>query len=369
MISVSDVDYNGYVDIQTLQQVKDNFVSVLKQAASGKPTSLPFIKYQLNNVPLVTSGDIFQVLVIGGSNFQKATMKKVGKETQITEHSQEHQPPFHTKADFMAFLDTHINPNMEVVALNFAYPLTPILRNGMPDGILQSGTKENVFDGLVGTQVGEAIESYMKQVHGRTIRVAVANDVICLLLSGLTSHAWDTIAAGIVGTGMNFAIFLDKNTMVDLESANFNHFPQSETGKEIDRLSVSPGIALYEKEVSGAYLYQHFNILAKKRGIPFHEIDSSEQLNTLVHHETQVVAELAQEVLDHSASLVAAQIAGILEFSKRDLTFIMQGSLYWKGNGYRERVTKVVSELVPNYHASYEHILQSDLIGAAKLIS
>jgi Mn2+/Fe2+ NRAMP family transporter len=42
----------------------------------------------------------------------------------------------------------------------------------------------------------------MKQVHGRTIRVVVANDVICLLLSGLISHEWDTIAAGIVGTGL-----------------------------------------------------------------------------------------------------------------------------------------------------------------------
>lgn len=357
------------MDIQTLRQVKTDFLSDLHQAALGQQTSLPFIRHHLGKASLVKSGDIFQALVIGGSIYQKATMKKEGNQVQIIEHDQEPQPPFLTKADFMTFLETHIHPDVEVIALNFAYPLMPVLRNGMLEGILQSGSKENSFDGLVGTQVGEEIETYMKHVHGRTIRVSLANDVICLLLSGLISHEWDAIAAGIVGTGLNFAIFLDKNTIVNLESANFTHFPQSEAGKEIDRLSASPGVALYEKEVSGAYLYQHFNILAKKRGIPFHVIDSSEQLDALVHHEIKEVAELAQEVLDHSASLVAAQIAGILEFAKRDLNFIMQGSLYWKGDGYRERVMHLVIELVPDYHASYEQILHSDLLGAAKLVS
>jgi hexokinase len=167
---------------------------------------------------------------------------------------------------------------------------------------------------------------------------------------------------------MNFAIFLDKNTMIDLESANFTDFPRSEAGKEVDRRSTSPGVSLYEKEVSGAYLYQHFNILAKKRDIPFHGINSSEQLNALVHYEVKEVADLALEVLDHSASLVAVQIAGILDFAKRDLNFIMQGSLYGEGNGYKERVEQLVSELEPGYHASYEQILHSDLVGAAQLV-
>ncbi len=365
---MSIVDYNECVDIQTLRQVKNNFLSDLNRAASGQDSSLPFIRYHLGQTSLVQSGDMFQALVIGGSMCQKATIKKVGNTIQIIEHSKEPQPLFHTKEDFTTFLEEHIHPDVEMVALNFAYPLTPILRDGTWDGMLRTGTKENRFDGLVGMQVGEAIETYMKQIHGRTIRVAVANDVICLLLSGLISHEWDTIAAGIVGTGLNFAIFLDKNTMVDLESANFTDFPQSEAGKEIDIHSTSPNVSLYEKEVSGAYLYQHFNINAKKRDLPIQTITSSEQLNLLVSHEIPEISELAREVLDHSASLVSAQIAGILEFSKRDLTFIMQGSLYWRGNGYRERIEDMVAELVPDYSASYEQILHSDLIGAAQLV-
>lgn len=356
------------MDLQTVRQVKDQFLSDLYQSSSGQNSSLLFIRHHVTTTPLVKSGDIIQVLVIGGTNFQKALIQKVDNQARIISHEQELQPQFATKADLMTFLATHIDPNVEVVAINFAYPLTPSLRNGMLEGTLESGSKENTFDGLVGESMGEEIETHMKHVHKRTIRVAVGNDVICLLLSGLNHHRWDAIAAGIVGTGLNLAMFLDKDTCVNIESANFNHFPQSETGKEIDRLSASPGTALYEKEVSGAYLYQYFNILAKKQDLPIQNINSSEQLNLLTHHGTRDVARLAREVLDHSASLASAQIAGILEFSKRDLTFIMQGSLYWRGNGYKESVENLVTKLVPDYHASYEHILNSDLIGAAELV-
>ncbi len=363
------MDYNEYVNIQTLKQVKSHFLSDLHKAASGQQTSLPFIRQHLSNTSLVRSGETFQALVIGGSIYRKATIKAVGNQVLIVEHIQGQQSPLRTKADLMRFVETHIHPDVEVIVIDFAYPLIPILRDDVPDGVLQSGSKENTLQGLVGANVGEEIETHMKNVHGRSIHVAVANDTVCLLLTGLTSHTWDAIAAGIVGTGLNFGIFLDADTVVNLESANFTHFPQSEAGREIDRLSASPGVALYEKEVSGAYLYQHFNILAHKRGLPIQTIASSDELDLLVRHETREIADLAREVLDHSASLVAAQIAGILEFSKRDLTFIMQGSLFWRGDGYRECIERLVAELVPDYSASYEQILDSELIGAAKLVA
>lgn len=353
------------MDTHALRLIKDNFAQALLQGVSG---SLPFIKHNLAPTSLVKEGETFQTLVIGGSFYQKAMMKKVGENIQIISHDQGPQPPFLTESDLMEFIETHIDPAVSIVALNFAYPMTPVQRKGILDGVLQHGSKENTFDGLVGKRVGEAVETYMQGRRGQKIRVSTANDTICLLLSGLIHHEWDSIAAGIVGTGMNFAIFLDEKTTVNLESANFNEFPQSEAGREIDRISASPGDALYEKEVSGAYLYQHFNILAKKRGIPFHVIDSSKQLDVLVHDENEDVARLAREILDHSAGLTAAQIAGILEFCKRDLVFIMQGSLYWKGTGYKERVEQLVAELAPDYHASYEQVLHSDLFGAAKLV-
>lgn len=356
------------MNIQDLQTIKTSFVKELEKGSRGEEISLPFIKHQLSTVSIVEQGEVFETLVIGGSFYQKAVMKKVNGSIQILKHEQGPQPPFLTQADLMIFVEHHIEPEVKTVALNFAYPMTPVTRDGRLDGILQSGSKENTFEGLVGKQVGEEIEKYMKENHDRTLTISAANDTICLLLSGLVHHEWDSIAAGIVGTGLNFAIFLDEHTTVNLEAADFNRFKQSEAGKEIDRTSVAPGSALYEKEISGAYLYQHYNIEIKRRNLEVPEISSTKELEARLRDDNPAIAALAREIMDHSAGLVAAQIAGIMEFSKRDLVFIMQGSLYWKGNQYKETVERLVTELCPEYSASYENVLHSDLFGAAKLV-
>lgn len=354
--------------LDALKTIQQNFVRELEKATAGEKTSLPFIKHQLSTASIVQKDQVFQTLVIGGSFYQKAVMKKVNGSIQILKHEQGPQPPFLKKEDVMIFIEQHIEPEVTIIALNFAYPMTPVSRAGMLDGILQSGSKENTFEGLVDQTVGEEVEKYMKEKTGRDIKVSSANDTICLLLSGLVHHDWDSISAGIVGTGLNFAIFLDEHTTVNLEAAAFNNFEQSYAGKEIDQSSAAPGDALYEKEISGAYLYQHFNIETKRRGMDVPRISSTQELEARLHDANPGVATLAREIMDHSAELVAAQIAGILEFSKRDLVFIMQGSLYWKGNQYKEKVESLVTQLCPEYNASYENVLHSDLFGAAKLV-
>lgn len=356
------------MNFKDLSLIKNSFLQEMDQSYRLTPTSLPFIKHSLSPKSIIKENEIFQTLVIGGSFYQKALMKKTNGNLKILNLNKGPQPPFLTIEDMMTFLETHVDPEVKVIALNFAYPMTPINRDCLLDGTLQSGSKENTFFGLVGKNVGEEIEKYFKEKYNREIRVSAGNDTICLLLSGLVHHRWDKIAAGIVGTGLNFAIFLDEATTVNLEAANFDKFPLSEAGKYIDSISASPGDALFEKEVSGAYLYKHFNYEAKKRGLNFEEINSTQQLESLIYHKDPQISKLAKEIIEYSASLVAAQIAGILEFSKRDLVFIMQGSLYWKGSNFKETVEKLVAELTPEYKASYENVLHSDLYGAAKLV-
>jgi hexokinase len=356
------------MQFEELNLIKKSFINDLKAGLEQKSSSLAFIRHKLSVSEIVKENQTFQTIVIGGSIYQKAIMKKSNDNLKILDLDQGPQPSFLSKEDLMIFIESHVDPQVSVIALNFAYPMTPINRDGLLDGTLQSGSKENTFSGLVGKNVGEEIEKYFFEKFNRNIRVSVANDTICLLLSGLVHHNWDKIAAGIVGTGLNFAIFLDEATPVNLEAANFDKFPLSEAGKFIDSISVAPGYALYEKEVSGAYLYKHFNFELKKRNLNIAEINSTKELEALISHSDYKISALASEILNRSASLVAAQIAGILEFSKRDLVFIMQGSLYWKGSNFKETVEKLVADLTPEYKASYENVLHSDLFGAAKLV-
>ncbi len=357
------------MQLDELKAIKNAFVKELTSATAGARTSLPFIRHTLSAHSLVAQGEIFQTLVIGGSYFQKATMQKVDGNIKIIVHTQGEQPAFLTKQSLMEFIASHLEPEIHTIALNFAYPLTPVSRGDVLDGILQNGSKENTFEGLVGLTVGAEIEKYIKDTQGRDIRVSIANDTICLMLSGLIHNTWEHLAAGIVGTGLNFALFLDERTAVNLESGSFDKFPQSEAGKDIDAHSAAIGDAIFEKEISGAYLYKHFNHLAMKRGLRIEAISSSKQLDYLVSAPSPEVAKLAQEVLTESASLVSAQIAGIMEFCARDIVFIMQGSLYWKGYKYKDTIENLVIELCPQHTAQYQNVLHSDLLGAAKLVA
>lgn len=356
------------MDINTLQSIKYRFIQELTSGRQSQKTSLPFIRHTLAQISIVENDEVFQVMVIGGSYYQKALMQKTDGSIKMLSHSEGTQPPFLKEHSLMEFLEKHIDPQVKTVAINFAYPLKPINREGRLDGVLANGSKENTFEGLVGHALGERVEKYFQENRNRSLNVSCANDTICLLLSGLMHHAWNHLCAGVVGTGLNFALFLDEFTTVNLESAEFNKFEQSEAGKIIDDASAAPGSALMEKEVSGAYLYHHFNIEAKKRDIALEKISSTKTIDEYAKNEDEKIAGLAKEILYHSASLVAVQIAGILNFSKRDLLFIMQGSLFWKGYQYKETVEKIVQELSPKYRATYEQVIHSDLYGAAKLV-
>ena len=352
-----------------LQKLTDNFTKELEQAKAGKKTSLPFIPHQLSLTPKVKKGEVFQVLRIGGSIYQNALVKRINGRIAIVKSMQKPLPLFTTEEVFLNFIARQLDKNITHLALNFAYPMQPISRDGYLDGKLLFGTKEHTFEGLPGKPIGEAIERYILDKQKRQIHVAIANDTVCLLLSGLTQFNRNQLAAGIIGTGMNFAIFLDEKTTVNLESAGFDKFPQSPEGKLIDKASARPGKALFEKEVSGGYLYQHFNIRLHKEGLDFPEIKSTKEMDEVAFRNIPLVSLLAREVSEHSSSLIACQIAGITRFYNRDCTFVIEGSLFWKGYRYKENVGILVRQLVPEHQVSFVFIEESGVLGAAKLIS
>ncbi|HCS79327.1 TPA: hypothetical protein DIV55_06345 [Patescibacteria group bacterium] len=345
-----------------LDIVTSSFLKELRLGKAGKPDSLRFIRHQISSSPTVQPNELFQVLTIGGTMCKNTLLRKTSDNFIIVQQTKLKQPGFNTAAIFLDFLNSQLHPNVKVLGLNFAFPLNPTTRDGRLDGLLVAGTKEHTFAGLVGKTVGETIEVFMKKKNNRKVKISCANDTICLLLSGLTQTHWQGLAAGIVGTGLNFAIFLDEHTLVNLEAANFNKFTVSETGKWIDLASKKPGAALFEKEISGAYLFQHFNLLTGLK------INSTEELHKIAEGKSNY-AGIAQRLFNRSAMLVSCQIAGITKFYKNNITFVMEGSLFWKGWKHRETVTKHVAQLIPEYQVNFVEIENSGILGAAKLVA
>lgn len=300
------------------------------------------------------NGEEFQVIVIGGTYSVFALCKKEHETCKILSSEGISVPLFTSKDIFLEFLKPKILPTTKTLALNFAYPLTPIFRDGMLDGTLLRGTKGHTFDGLTEKTIGWEIEKYMNQ----DLKVTVANDTVCLLLSGLEKNKAQNLGAGIVGSGMNFAFFKDSNTAINLESADFNKFEYSKTGKKIDQESVNPTHSLYEKEVSGVYLFKHYNLLNKDK-----QISDTSELNRLAKNNDA----LAKELLCRSASLIACQVAALMDFKSSSMTFIMEGSVFWKGFEYKKTVEEVSSQLSA-FKAEFLHIPDSNVIGTAHLV-
>lgn len=359
------------VNIATLQEITDNFVKALENAAQGKPSTISHIENIIPSSPLVKENEIFQVMAIGGTNFKSGLIKKTSSGLEIIDFDQQAQPPvFETKEDFLKFIQSNLAKDIEVLALNFAFPLKPVFANGKLEGIFLYATKEHKFEGLIGENICTELEKYIKEKLGREIRVSIANDTICLLLSGLTQIEGENIAAGIVGTGLNFGYFENATTLINTESGGFGDFPISYTGKILDEESAKKGEYLFEKAISGAYLYKHFNITAKQRNYFMKPLQNTQELTELASRENGSQAcYLAHEILRRSAQYAACAIAGITKYKNQDMHFVMVGSLFWKGEGYKTIVRETVRQLVPEYKVSFLGIENSDLLGAAKLVA
>ena len=350
-----------------LKSIQLDFYKELEDSSSGKKTSLPFILHSLSSASQVSENETFQIMVIGGSVFKQAIGKKEKTRISFSNKKQEELPNLRTKEDFIYLVERNLNPYTRVVTLNFAYPLSPVFDEGRLDGVLLSGSKEHTFRGLVGERVGKQLEEYFYKKYKRKILFTVANDTVCLLLSGLNRASWEKLACGIVGTGINFAYFLGPHDLVNLESANFDKFPISPETREIDLHSIKTGRALFEKETAGSYLYQHFNSILAKQQLPYPKINSTWDLKKLALLNTSA-SPIARDLIRKSAGLIAAQIAGIILFKKRDMTFVMEGSFFWEEDIYREYVESFLKVLVPDRKVTFVHVVDSPFVGAAKLV-
>jgi len=357
------------------QLIFGNFVKELQKADeafnSGLPnrTSLAYINNPLPAIPLVNTGEHFQAIVIGGTIGKTALIQKTSSGLEILSQDEVLLPSFTSTEDFLAYIKKLINNNVTTVGINFAYPLQPTFTAGKLDGILLDiGTTGKAVSApdFIGKTVGTEIENYMRTQNNRRVAISVGNDGVCLLLSAKAyDNITDGLAFGIVGTGVNFGFMRNHQSVINLESHAFDKFPQSRFGKYLASLSGSP----FGKEVNGENLYRHFNYALNSNGINYPDIASTEELSMICNEDISEVSQLAQRIITISAHLVTYQIAGIVAFKKSPMTFVMEGSLFWKGWRYHELVAEHVAQLVPEYPVNFVEIENSGILGAAKLVA
>jgi hexokinase len=354
-------------------EVKNNFTKELHEASLGNKSSLSYIKYNLPDKPLVTNG-LVQGIVMGGTNYIVSLEEVSHGKTNNLSRNTGILPTLTDSGVFFDFLAKHIDRQADAIALNLGFPLLPAEgTHGEIDGILAYGTKEHSFQGLTGKAVGNEIKQFCKKHFDRVIPVAVANDTVCLALSGDGSEN----GAVIAGTGFNIGIKQHDEKgnvfLANLEAGNFDKFKPTSTLQEIDRMSNQPGKKLFEKTVAGKYLALYFNEKAKSLDLKIPPLTTSQELTELSRIDgTGTANELAREILKRSASLTAAAFAGIYEFLNKpeNLTFIGEGSMLWYGWDYPENLYNQLSALdVPEGAIIFKKIEDSSITGAVRLVT
>ena len=360
------------INMQFLHQaeiIKKNFHQELRGASEGRNTSLQFIKHRLPSEKLVKNDEIFQVMVVGGTVFRKALVKKVNGEILMLEDHSEAHPALSSKEMFLEFVSDQIHPQSDIVSINFAFPLDPLIRDGRMDGTLIRDTKENTLAGLLHQPIGKLLEGYLLKTWGKEYKINTTNDAICLLLSKLKGHERGNIAGSVIGTGTNISFYYN-DFAINLESGNFNKFAPTAECLEIDKASDHQDKGLFEKEIAGAYLYKQFNYYMRKNKINHPLINSTKELYDIAinNHDVEIKA-IAESFFEKSAAYFAGQIAGLTAFKGHDMTFVTEGSVYWENQIYQAYFGEYLNNLSPDLKIKIVKIENSSIIGAARLIA
>lgn len=354
---------------EELVKIRDSFLDQLYRASQGNESDFSFLKTPLVLREKRQDGQ-FQVMVVGGSKFKEAHVRCSSAEIQIKDTEQSTVPVFERKETFLDLIHDALSETADELFINFAFPINPQIRDGRLDGILITGTKEHAFEGMQGLFVAEQVEKYIFEKTSRKIRVHLANDVVCLTASGLSDIKRSKLVGCIAGTGINLGFFLDEENIVNLESANFSHFQMSATGELIDQSSSRPGKHKFEKEISGAYLYRHFNAMIDQGIIDCTPISSTHELSDIAEDTAHKGSKQAQLLLERSAQYLACQIAAVYLFkNKQNIIIVAEGSLFWNGFMYRQNVEKYLKLLsTPEDAVSFMNIPSSDIVGAVRLM-
>jgi len=359
-----------YADCE-LKSITQNLINAFEGARPDEMSEgVSYIPNPLPPHTLVEDGEAFQIMVVGGTTFVSARARLQNGDLVIDTTRECELPLLETRNTFLSLIESYIEDDISVLALNYSFPLKVFIRENRLDGAALRSVKHHRLEGLLGKPVGQEIEDYLTPLRKTPLRVTCGHDTTSLLLAGYHHTGKEHLIGGVIGTGMNFA-FLEEGRVINLESGNFSDFPQTETGKRIDEESNAPGEQRFEKEVSGAFLPLHYNIfLQEHSSLDGEPVSDAEHLSELAENGEPPYQDLARRLMRRSARLSACEIAALFHFRGREhTTFVMEGSIFWKGWKYQQTITRTLKLLdVPSSAVRFVHVPNSSLFGAGQLV-
>ncbi len=344
--------------------------------------------------PSVEYGGRAMVIDIGGTNIRAAIITFSPEGKVIIEKGPTVTPlrsDWESAGDFFACqadLALSLSPPPGLpIGYCFSYPTTATPDR---DGILIRWNKQLNVPDVVGKKVGNLLLSAFREKGYGSSNISILNDTVASLMGA--SLEFD--AAGefsdfiglIVGTGTNMAAYLptrllsakllnndyDHDRMaVNLESGNFYPPHLSRFDNELDATRNNTGLQMMEKTVSGRFIPQIFSFIKEGRTSPPYP-DTRDVFNLAYKNGDSPDGELALTLINRSADLVAAGLAGLIDLlnSSGKVGILAEGGVINNNPEYHSRVREKLADLLNDKPQSPTRfaLLQmenANLIGAA----
>lgn len=375
-----------HLTLEQLADVRDSLHQKILEGLAAHKREIKALPAYLHRPSSTLSGDAV-VLDVGGTNIRAAWIQLQGGAAELRGASisddaimQRAKTParvsarqfFAQQADLIAqvYSESRIK-----VGYCFSYPAEITPRG---EARLLKWTKGIQIDNVEGTFVGAQLHEALRERGKQVVSLPVLNDTVASLLAGVLLAPECTHYIGlIVGTGTNMAGFFpvrritklapddrdgwhdDDAMAVNLESGNFTPPYLSEYDDVLDRSNPSdhPGAQRFEKAVSGAYLPRLFGYIVGHEtclqlGFNPAAPDAHAGFIANLRDYPGFVGEAATVLLNRSADLVAAAIAGFIqayEPDRKQVGILAEGTLFWQTPGYYDRVQQTLTGLVASH--------------------
>jgi hexokinase len=297
--------------------------------------------------------------------------------------------------DARAFWDAHAALVLELgppealeglpLGFCFSYPAETLPSR---DARLLRWTKGIQVAGVEGAAVGAALVDALARRGARVGAPTVVNDTVASLLAGAARAADPRASVGlIVGTGHNLASFFARDALtklgprgasandaadamaVNLEAGNFTPPHLTALDDAVDRASINAGTQRLEKAVSGFYLPK---LLQAAHGVDAIGADDTRALTDRAQAfarglDPSPLARDAHALVQRSADLVAAVVAGVIDRHPRDarITVLAEGGLFWGAPGYPAAFEATLAALLGAARVDVLRVDDANLFGAA----
>lgn len=262
----ADIDMEG--TCRAFLQEMDRGLAGRKGSLAMLPTYLDIERRIPRNKPVI-------VMDAGGTNFRVATVTFTPDGAAVVENFRVYPMPGIKKVvgkeeffETMAGYVKNVLGESRNIGFCFSYPIEMFPSK---DGRALYFSKEIKAPEAAGQMIGQNLNVAIHRMgRGGKKHVILLNDTVATLLAGRGSavgRQYDSYIGFILGTGTNTSyveqnskitkakdIDRRKSQIVNIESGGFGKAPRGDIDLDFDAASVSPGVNVFEKMISGAYL-------------------------------------------------------------------------------------------------------------------